>query len=170
MNIQELIFYFFVGTTVASVLVMLFTRIVFYAALGLIVCLLSLAGIFGLLNAEFVAITQVVIYAGGVLILVLFAIMLTNRIAGKSLVIETQHTVTGSLVGVLLFIVVIASFQKTVWQQPVAVPLPANHIRHIGIELMSAYVVPFEIAGVLLLVCLIGASLMASSFKKSNHE
>jgi NADH:ubiquinone oxidoreductase subunit 6 (subunit J) len=45
-----------------------------------------------------------------------------------------------------------------------------NHVSNVGVELMSTYAAPFEISGVLLLVCLIGAALTASSFKKSSHE
>jgi NADH:ubiquinone oxidoreductase subunit 6 (subunit J) len=85
MNPGTITLYVFVFAATLSVSVMLFTRTVFFAALGLIACLISIAGIYALLYAEFLAITQLVIYVGGVLVLILFGIMLTNRITGKPL-------------------------------------------------------------------------------------
>jgi NADH-quinone oxidoreductase subunit J len=169
MSSGNLTLYFFVLATVLSVMVMLFTRTVFYAALALIVCLISMAGIYALLYAEFLAITQLVIYAGGVLVLILFGIMLTNRIAGKPLLTESHHSVPGVVISVVLFFTLIVAYQQTSFTHVVTPPSMGNHINNIGIELMSTYVLPFEIGGVLLLVCLIGAALMASSFKKKDN-
>jgi NADH:ubiquinone oxidoreductase subunit 6 (subunit J) len=161
--------YVFVLAAVVSVMVMLFTRTVFYAALSLIVCLISIAGIYALLYAEFLAITQLIIYAGGVLVLILFGIMLTNRIAGKPLLTEKHHVVKSSIIAIGMFILLIFAYQKTSFSQVNPAPAQGNHINHIGKELMSTYVAPFEIGGILLLVCLIGAALMASSFKKNGN-
>jgi NADH:ubiquinone oxidoreductase subunit 6 (subunit J) len=161
--------YIFAFAAIVSVFVMIFTRTVFYAALSLIVCLISIAGIYALLYAEFLAITQLIIYAGGVLVLILFGIMLTNRIAGKPLHTETHHTIVGIIISIGLFLTLIAAYQKTLFTHTEPVPAQGNHINQVGIELMSTYVAPFEIGGILLLVCLIGAALMASSFKKNGH-
>jgi NADH-quinone oxidoreductase subunit J len=154
---------------VVSVIVMLLTRAVFYAALSLIVCLISIAGIYALLQAEFLAITQLVIYAGGVLVLILFGIMLTNRIAGKPLQTESHHVIKSIVISLGIFLTLIIAKQKTSFPTPDPTPPQINHINQIGIEMMSTFVAPFEIGGVLLLVCLIGAALMASSYKKNDH-
>ncbi len=169
MNPAMLTLYVFVAAAVVAVLVMVFTRTVLFAALSLIVCLISVAGIYALLSAEFLAITQLIIYAGGVLVLILFGIMLTNRIAGKTQRTESHHIVPGLVISMAMFITLIVAFDKTSFIQPDRVPMPGNHINAIGVELMSTYAAPFEIGGLLLLVCLIGASLMASSFKKNDH-
>jgi len=161
--------YLFTLTAFLSVMKMLFTRTILYAALSLIVCLISIAGIYALLYAEFLAITQIVIYAGGVLVLILFGIMLTNRISGKPLSLESNHLVVGLIVSVGIFFVLVTSYSKTSIKAFENIPPQGNHISEVGIQLMSTYVIPFEIAGVLLLVCLIGASLMASSFKKNDN-
>lgn len=168
MSPGEITLSIFVFAAFASVMVMLFTRTVFYAALALIVCLISIAGIYALLNAEFLAITQLVIYAGGVLVLILFGIMLTNRIAGKPLITESNHTVAGVIIAFGMFLTLIIAYQQTSFN-PIEPPTQGNHINQVGIALMSTYVAPFEIGGVLLLVCLIGAALMASSFKKNDN-
>jgi NADH-quinone oxidoreductase subunit J len=154
---------------VVSVLVMLFTKTIFYAALSLIVTLLSISGIYALLYAEFLAITQIVIYAAGVLVLILFGIMLTNRITGKPLLMQSHHTITGMIVSMSMFGLLIAAYLKTTFNPVGAIALQGNHINHVGIELMSTYVAPFELAGVLLLVCVIGAAMMASSFNKNGN-
>lgn len=148
---------------------MIFTRTVFYAALALIVCLISIAGIYALLYAEFLAITQLVIYAGGVLVLILFGIMLTNRISGKPLITESHHVIKSAIISVGMFLTLLVAYHKTSFNQGEPAPPQGNHMNKIGIELMSTYVAPFEIGGILLLVCLIGAALMASSFKKNDH-
>lgn len=169
MSAGTITLYIFVFAVVISVITMLFTRTVFYAALALMVCLISVAGIYALLYAEFLAITQLVIYAGGVLILILFGIMLTNRIAGKPLLTESHHAVPGAIISIGMFVTLFIAYQKTSFNQSAPALAKGNHINQVGIELMSTFVAPFEIGGVLLLVCLIGAALTASSFKKNKN-
>ena len=169
MSQGNLFLYSFVFAAFISVVMMLFTRTIFYAALLLIVCLISIAGIYALLYAEFLAITQLIIYAGGILVLILFGIMVTNRIAGKPLLMESHQIIKGAIISIGMFFTIVVAYQKTLFMPMETVTHHGNHINQIGIELMSAYVAPFEIAGVLLLVCLIGAALMASSYKKNGN-
>jgi NADH:ubiquinone oxidoreductase subunit 6 (subunit J) len=146
---------------------MLLNSNVFYAALALLTCLISLSGIYGLLQAEFLAVTHLLIYAGGVLVLIIFGIMLTNRIAGKSFESKSHNWIPGILISASLFVVFVISFQNSkilVTQNDLN---SGNHTSKIGVELMSTYAAPFEISGILLLVCLIGAALTASSFNKA---
>jgi len=170
MSSGNIFLYLFVFATVFSVFVMLFTKTIFYAALSLIITLLSISGIYALLYAEFLAITQIVIYAAGVLVLILFGIMLTNRITGKPLLMQAHHSIGGMILSMSMFGLLIVSYLKTSFNQGGTIGLQGNHINHVGIELMSTYVAPFELAGVLLLVCVIGAALMASSFYKNGND
>ncbi len=167
---QEIILYLFIGFSIVSVLVMLLNRNVFYSALALLTCLISLSGIYGLLQAEFLAVTQLLIYAGGVLVLMIFGIMLTNRISGKSFESKSHNWIPGILLTASLLAVLVITFQDS----PIIATQndlnTGNHTSKIGIQLMSTYAAPFEVSGVLLLVSLIGAALTASSFKKSSHE
>lgn len=164
---QEIVLYLLIGFSVASVLVILFNRNVFYSALALLGCLISLAGIYGLLSAEFVAITQLLIYAGGVLVLMIFGIMLTNRISGRALESDSHNWIPGILLtGSLLTILVVTFNNSTILVQSNDFS-GGSTIGAVGIELMSTYAAPFELSGILLLVCLIGAAITASSFKKN---
>jgi NADH-quinone oxidoreductase subunit J len=95
--------------------------------------------------------------------------MLTNRIAGKPLRAESHHVMISALITLSLFLLIVVAYQKTSFAPWVNLPSQGNSINQIGIELMSTYVAPFEIAGVLLLVCLIGAAVMASSINKNDH-
>lgn len=153
-----------------SVIAMLLSRIVFHAALALLACLISLAVIYAVLNAEFLAITQLIIYAGGVLVLILFGIMLTNRISGKPLLTENQHIIPGIIIFLGFWSMFTLAYLKTDWKETSANTALPSSINHVGVELMTTYVAPFEIGGLLLLICLVGAALTASAFKKDNHE
>jgi NADH:ubiquinone oxidoreductase subunit 6 (subunit J) len=169
MTDSYIVFFLVAATALASVLIT-FMRALFNAALALLVCLISLAGLFALLNAEFVAITQVLIYAGGILVLILFGIMLTQRISGQPPMTETHHAFTGAVVaGGLLFLLINAIAGEPLLNQPLTEAGTEKHIQQIGMELMTTYAAPFELAGLLLLVCIIGAAMTASSFTKS-HE
>jgi NADH:ubiquinone oxidoreductase subunit 6 (subunit J) len=169
MILQEIILYVLVGTCVGSVLLMIVHKNLMYAALGLMGCLISLAGIFALLHAEFLAATQLLIYAGGVLVLIIFGIMLTNRIAGKPLLTATTHWFFGIALSAGVASVLIIFFHQTQFEHRIASQVSMNS-QALGIELMSSYVAPFEVSGVLLLVCLVGAAFTASWFKKHPHE
>jgi NADH:ubiquinone oxidoreductase subunit 6 (subunit J) len=166
MSTFSIVFYGFEFLAVLAAIAILFVKNVFHAALLLIVCLLSLAGIFVMSSAEFVAVTQILIYAGGVLVLIIFGIMLTSRMAGKPLIVKNQYVFASSLMALFFSTVLIKLFseQKFFYPEPSAASEYGNPISRIGISLMSDYVLPLEVAGVLLLVALIGAAVTASSF------
>ncbi len=166
---QEIVLYIFMGTSIAAVLVMILNRNIFYGALALLICLISLAGIYALLQAEFLAITQLLIYAGGVLVLLIFGIMLTNKISGKPVLTDSHNWFSGIIISTSLLGVLLFSFQQNEIMSAQSNLNTTRHINNIGIELMSTYAAPFELSGVLLLVCLIGAALTASSFKKKTN-
>jgi NADH:ubiquinone oxidoreductase subunit 6 (subunit J) len=154
-------FYYFFGVLAAlSALGVLLTKHVFYGALLTIVCLLALAGIYILAFAEFVAIAQILIYAGGILVVILFGIMLTSKISGKPLMVTNRNIFAGALAAVSLFILLVTQFKELAL--PAGPPNPAG-ITQIGVNLMTVFVLPFEIAGILLLVALLGAAATATS-------
>ena len=142
-------------------------RHVFYGALLLIVCLLAIAGIYVLAFAEFVAITQILIYAGGILVVIIFVIMLTAR-SEKPLVVEHTNVFGGILISVAFFGAMV--FLLTNETLPVATPVTSSsslsHVNIIGVSLMTTYMLPFEASGILLLMALIGAAVIASTIKR----
>jgi NADH:ubiquinone oxidoreductase subunit 6 (subunit J) len=172
MNAASIAFYVFAGVAALSALAILFTRNVFYAVLLLIVCLLSIAAIYIVAIAEFVAVTQILIYAGGILVLIIFGVMLTSKISGKALIVQNQYTLRAPLVGLSVFTLLCILFSKSNYYQAPAIASDQkfNAINHIGILLMSDYAFPLEVAGILLLVALIGAAVIASSFNPTKKH
>jgi NADH:ubiquinone oxidoreductase subunit 6 (subunit J) len=169
MTPYQMIFYFFATVAVAAVIGIFVTKNIFKAAIFLLICLLSVAAIYVTLAADFVAVTQILIYAAGIVVLLIFGIMLTTKIAGKPLLITNSKTFSGLLIGFALFalLINILSGNSLVGQQPGPVPIQ-NNIEQIGMNLMTEYALPFELAGILLLIALIGA-IVTTSFMKSKN-
>ncbi len=167
MTLTSFMFYFFAVVTALSAIGLALVRNVFYGALLIIVCLLALAGIYVLSFAEFVAITQILIYAGGILVVIIFGIMLTTKISQKPLTVEHTYMFSGVVAAGACFALFVYAFSKESFTQPTAYVAPpqVNGIDNIGISLFSSYVLPFEMAGLLLLIALIGSAVIASSVK-----
>lgn len=166
MSMINIILYAFEILAGLSALSILFVKNVFHAALLLIVCLLSLAGVYVIYHAEFIAVTQILIYAGGVLVLILFAVMLTSRITGKPLIVKNQYVFPASVMCACIAVGLTLLFYQQNFYHSQQTPEPSsyNSINQIGIALMSDFVLPFEVTGVLLLIVLIGAAVTASSY------
>ena len=167
MNVVDFLFYFFELLAVVSAACIVFTRNVFYGALYLMVSLLCVAALYVLSGAEFLAVTQILIYVGGVSVVIIFGVMLTSRITGRPLVVEHGYKFSGTLIAVVLAGLLIFTFSKVSFPLQSgggAVPNGTN-LEAIGIGFMTDYLLPFEIAGVLLLMALIGAIVVSSSAK-----
>ena len=160
MSTGQTMLYVFESITALSAIAIFFSRNIFYAALLLIVCLLGVAGIFAVIHAEFLAVTQILIYAGGILLLIVFGIMLTEHHGAVALGARRQHFMAGLLAGISLLGML--WFYTGMLDVPVAVRLTQHSISEIGQELMSAYAAPFELGGILLLVSMIGAMITAT--------
>lgn len=166
---SSILFYFFSGLAMLAAAFIVITKNVLYAACALVITLLSIAGLYILNGAEFVGITQLMIYVGGIVVLMIFGIMLTNKIAGKALLTESHNLMVGFLAGFGVFAVLfyaIIQINLPVIQQLAGGEL--NNINQIGVGVMSDFVLPFEIAAILLLIALIGAATLAGkrSIKK----
>lgn len=168
MSTHQLIFYVFSGFAALSAVGMLFVKNVFKAALMLLVCLLSLAGIYVLAFAEFLAVTQIMIYAGGILVVIIFGVMLTAKISGKPLEVTHNNILSGLIAGIALAILLIKLYSSPFLVTHGTQGHDENIVTETGIQLMSTFVLPFEVAGVLLLMSLIGAAVVVSSFNKKN--
>jgi NADH:ubiquinone oxidoreductase subunit 6 (subunit J) len=163
MNTYLLIFYFFVFAAAGSAVGIVVSRNVFYAALLVIICLLSVAAIYIMTYAEFVAVTQIMVYAGGILVVIIFGIMLTSKLGSAPVHVQHANLFTGLMLTVPLLIVLLNGFAGERPENGTGSPLhQPDIINTIGINLMTEYVLPFEIAGVLLLITLIGAASIAS--------
>ena len=166
---MKIFFYIFLTIAALSSVGILVNRNVFHAALFLLACLLAIAGIYVIALAEFVAVTQILVYAGGILVVILFAIMLTSRLNGTPFVITNKKWFAGLLVGVSIFLVLLNVLMRDKIFSANSMnnfSFDSTHINTIGKEFMTGYLLPFELAGVLLLITLIGAAVTAS-FRKN---
>lgn len=151
---------------------MLYTRNVLYAAFALLVTLLSLAAIFVLLFADFVAITQIMVYVGGVLVLILFGVMLSNRVENRAIQSESVNQISGVLVASALFagLAYLILSVDYLFSEPAAIAAingsPAkSSITVIGIQLITNFALPFEVTSLILLIALMGAAYISTGEK-----
>jgi NADH-quinone oxidoreductase subunit J len=154
-------FYLFSAIVVVSALCVVGLKNIVHCAMFLAVTFMGVAAVYLLLNAEFIAVVQVLIYVGAVTVLVLFAIMLSQKYMTGEL---RQHN-SQSLPAVLLvgiFMAMLAAVMMKTWGG-VKTPLgpPTGTTQSIGMLLMQPYVVPFEVASLLLLAAMIGAIIIA---------
>ena len=163
MTFYLIIFYAFAALSVGSAVYALFCRNLVHTVLALLGVFLGVSGLFVFAGADFLALAQLVIYVGGVLVLMLFGVMFTQRnttdgapgsgfrqrITGVGLALAFLALL------VWLFLLLPIPYEKVTWSSE-------GSIRPIGRGLLTEYLIPFELAGVLLLLALIGAVHIAS--------
>jgi len=157
----SLAFWILAAVILVSGFMVVSLRNIFHCALNLIICLFAVAGIFILLDAEFLAAAQVLIYVGAVSILMIFAIMLTSEMANRRIVQTTENKSVALFVSVIFALSTVFLIMGThVWRMTDQV-LPDNNTLTIGKYLMTEYMLPFEVVSVLLLAAMIGAIVLA---------
>ena len=170
MNAEAIFFFIFAIGAVAGALGVLLNKQPINSAISLVVSFAFLAGVYILLNAEFMAVLQVMVYAGAIMVLFVFVLMLLNQRTDEIGAAKYSiHTIIGVLVSTGLLIAMTSSVlgysgsgQRI---DPLSVPEGFGTIEPIGHTLITTYVLPFELAAVLLLVGIIGAVVVA---KKSS--
>ena len=173
LSVNALAFYVLSGMSVSAALVILFSKNIIRAVFLLVLVFLGVAGIYMVSNAEFVAVTQILVYVGGILILLMFGIMLTNRIEGQQLVVGHKRLVPGALVGIGLLWFLL----KTVWDSKdklivssSALDASVGTTKQIGVNLMTDQILALEVTAVLLLVALVGAAYLVGTKRSSTKE
>lgn len=160
MNVYDLIFYLFAAITVLSAFFVVTNRNIVYSAFFLLFTFFGVAGIYVLLGADFVAIVQLIVYVGGILILLLFGVMLTNKITNVEIKTGTIN-IYPAVIGVgLLSGALLAALITSNWKTfPTEAPLPTTAA--LGTMLLQEYALIFELLGIILLIALIGAASIA---------
>jgi NADH-quinone oxidoreductase subunit J len=154
------VFYLLSALTLAGAAVVAFFRNILHSALGLLASLLGAGSLYVLLSADFVAVAQLLVYVGGVMVLVLFAVMLTNRITEVNVSNASIGLFGGFLLLVAMAPVLLAVAWLTPWRTITPGPLgPTTDA--IGDALLTRWLLPFEIASLVLLATLIGAVVVA---------
>lgn len=160
MGIYDFIFYLFAAITVLSAFFVVTTRNVVHAAFYLLFTLFGVAGIYALLGADFVAIVQLIVYIGGILILMIFGVMITNKITQVDIKTGTIHTLPAAIAVGLFTGIIGAVILNTNWFQ-IESEMPESTLSALGGMLINEYVLIFELLGILLLIALVGAASMA---------
>ena len=145
---------------VGSALAVVLSKNLFHAVLWLAFALTGTAGVFLLLDAEFLAAVQVLLYAGGVVTVVVFAIVVTERLVGERLSHTSRHLAAGGAVSAALLGLLVLAISRA----RIGLPRPSlsgDLTRQIGMSLLTRFVLPFELLAVLLLVGLLAASYFA---------
>jgi NADH-quinone oxidoreductase subunit J len=159
---MNILFYIFAAVTVLAALNMVLQRTPVYSALSLIVVLCSLAGVYLLLEAEFLAVIQVIVYAGAIMVLFVFVIMLLN--AGHEAPSHRSHV--AKWLGAPLIGAFLAEMMMVIWDQfPPAAGAALARLdgspAAIGNLLFRNYALPFEVTSILILVAVLGAVVLA---------
>ncbi len=161
---ESLIFYLLSAVTLISAVCVVFLRRPMHNVLFMIIVMIGLAGLFILLNAEFIGMVQLVVYAGAVMVLFLFVIMLLN-LDQIRLPIDPREGRTWIGVGTALaLMVVLFPVLKSVIPSGTGAPETGQAMSNTQIiarELFTTYLLPFELASVLLLAAIIGTVLLA---------
>lgn len=129
---------------------------IFHSALSLVAVLLAVAVVYLYLDAEFLALVQILIYIGAIMTLIIFAVMLTTKISDKSITRHNQQKMVSFFIAGLVavsLIFILSKFTASVSHEPFKLPSLAD----IGRELLTEYALAFEVISVILLAALIGA-------------
>jgi NADH:ubiquinone oxidoreductase subunit 6 (subunit J) len=181
MTMAQALFYLMGFIALASALFVAASKNLVRSVFMFFVTLLALAGLYVLALADFIAITQIVIYLGGILVLILFAFMLSGREALENLGQQNNRFISISkvpalLLAVLFFIVMVnilfkANVDHLFWVQKaitskITITPAESMVNNIGINLMTRYLLPFEAMSILLMMALVGAAHLSRKEKK----
>jgi len=159
-------FYYFAAVTIISGVLTITFRSPVHCGVALVTLLLHIAGFFILLNAEFIAAVQVIVYAGAILVLYLFVIMLLN-LKTEERVFHRRYAVVSllmlAIVGQVAVLVLRSPFAGVSGTATPELVLAVGQTRAIGITMFSDYLLPFELIGLYLLAAIIGAIVLAKT-------
>jgi NAD(P)H-quinone oxidoreductase subunit 6 len=154
-----LIFYGLAVLALVNAGLVAFSRNILHAALGLLATLLAVAGLYLWLGADFLGVTQLLIYVGGILVMILFAVLFTSRIGQ----VRVSNASTGRGLAAVVAAAVAAGLAyvgvATPWRLTEAVSAPTT--ARLGDAFLREYLLPFELAGLVLLLALVGAMVLA---------
>ncbi len=158
---ETILFWIFALIAVISALVVILAKNPITSALALIITLFILAGYYVLLCAQFIAAVQIVVYAGAIMVLFLFVIMLLNLQKLPGMFKTTSTTlILGIIVGGLLFLLALRALTGMSLTEGAAYDVDLGSTANLGSKLFTTYLLPFEIASVLLLSAIVGAIVM----------
>ena len=169
MLLPVLIFGFVSLVTLGAAVAVVTNKNILHSAFYLILAFVGVAAVYVLLEAPFIAVVQVLVYIGAIAILIVFAIMLTRRLMSKDMEQQNSQWIPSALGALALFLVLAWITYTAGWPVHEGA-VPAEPISQLGEELLTTYLVPFEIASVLLLAALVGAILIGREKETRSAE
>lgn len=170
-GMTEWVFYFFSALAISGALGTILSRKPMHSVIAVIITFFSLSGIYVLLNAQFLAVVNIIVYAGAIMVLFLFVIMFLNLRQESNELRNTAMVVASTVSGALLVLILVAVFRKA-YIEPVNPALFSNEtgmIERLGSLLYTHYMLPFELVSVLFLVAISGAILIGKREKGGRH-
>lgn len=161
---EVLAFWSLAALTLISGFAAVRARNIVHAGYSLLPCFVGIAGLYALLEAHFFFVVQLLIYAGAILVLILFALMLTRDVMNSRIPQTNRYSIGAGLLCALLALATCTLLRQHAWPITTGMPPPAAvQTQALGNALIGLYAVPFEVASLLLLAALIGAVVMAKS-------
>ncbi len=165
MNWYDIIFYLFAALIIVSGFLVVTSKNIVHAAFYLLFTFFGVSGIYALLGADFISVVQIMVYVGGILVLILFGVMLTNKVTNVDIRTGTVKTLPAAIVIGIFAGALLAMMVKTGWYSNPG-KIPETTLVVLGQTLITQYVLVFELLGILLLVALIGAASIARRDKE----
>ncbi|MEO1255315.1 MAG: NADH-quinone oxidoreductase subunit J [Bacteroidota bacterium] len=150
---------FIVIITLIGVGIIVLTKNIIHAAYALALALIGIAGVYVLLGSELLAVVQILLYAGGVVILLSFGVMMTNRLRGERVLSESRNRVVAGLISITVFGILSYLFSGMNLYHEKGTKV--DQVRNIGISFFTEHIVAFELIAFILLVALVGSTLLA---------
>ncbi|MDH3445542.1 MAG: NADH-quinone oxidoreductase subunit J [Deltaproteobacteria bacterium] len=160
MEISTVVFYLIAVITVGSAVVVAFSGNIIYSAFSLLGTFMGVAGIYVFLGADFVAGVQVLIYVGGILVLILFAVMLTHRITDVEITNRSAGRIPALIIIAVFLFLLLQTVNDTPWAKVKEVAYQPTTAK-IGELFLEEYLLPFELASLVLLAAMIGAVVLS---------
>lgn len=159
-----LFFSLFTGMSIAGAIFILFSKNLLYCLYAFLVVLIGVAGVFVIAGADFVGVSQIMIYVGGVLILFLFGIMLgpARKNRKELLQVRSVNRIPALLLGLLLFVCLVFIQQSLGFGEPLSPNLDQDTVKVLGMSLLTEYILVLELLGLLLLIALMASTFLAA--------
>ena len=157
-----LVFYALAALTILSAFFVVFSRNIVHAGFSLLFTLFGVAGLYATLGSDFLAVTQVIVYIGGILVLVLFTVMMTRIPAHGGR--ELDRTIPAGIFALLLFALLYKLITGSRWAVATLAP-PEAKTALLGSKFLTAYLFPFEFVSLVLLVAMIGAAILIRDWR-----
>lgn len=164
MQIQEILFYVLACLTIVSSLMMVFSKNSVHSILYLIVTFFCISGHYVLLNAQFIAVVNVIVYAGAIMVLFLFVVMLMNLNDDKKTLGTSKKIGIASIISVLFIVLTVGIITENIGVEQTQLSMESGEIgfvENLGKLLYSEYVLPFELSSILFISAMLGAVMLS---------